>query len=452
MEERLNHQAFHDPLTGLANRTLINSRLKGALARTSDRTLTAILFIDLDNFKWVNDSLGHDKGDILLCEVAARLQKTLRAEDTPARFGGDEFVVLLERLENPNYAFVVAERIVTLISEAFVLDGREVFTSPSIGMAFSEPDSDAETLLRHADAAMYEAKRLGKGRYEVFRDNLSASALARLEIEGELRRALSQNEMSLAYQPKVELRNGAICGIEALVRWEHPERGAISPTEFVPIAEATGLIVPLGRWVLREACRQTQEWNRNREAPLMVAVNVSPRQFHSGVAANASGTDDKNSHLALVRDVAAALEESGLPPHLLTLEITETVLMERTAESLEVLTALSALGVQLAIDDFGTGYSSLAYLRTFPFDFLKIDREFVSGLDQTQGHSVIVRAIIQLAHTLGLKVIAEGAEVIGEVECLQEFGCDQAQGYFYARPLSPADLQKLLTAENLIGK
>ncbi len=452
MEERLNHQAFHDPLTGLVNRTLIKRRLKTALARTDDETMTAILFIDLDNFKWVNDSLGHDKGDVLLCEVAARLQKTLRAEDTPARFGGDEFVVLLERLDNPDYAFVVAERIVTMISEAFVLDGREVYTSPSIGMAFSEPGSDADTLLRNADAAMYEAKRLGKGRYEVFRDNLSASALARLEIEGELRRALSNNEMGVAYQPKVELDTGTICGIEALARWEHPQRGAISPTEFVPIAEATGLIVPLGRWVLREACRQTQQWNQGREAPLMVAVNVSPRQFHSGVAANTPGKDDKHSHLALVRDVAAALEETGLPPHLLTLEITETVLMERTAESLEVLTALSELGVQLAIDDFGTGYSSLAYLRTFPFDFLKIDREFVSGLDQTEGHSVIVRAIIQLAHTLGLKVIAEGTEVIGEVECLQEFGCDQAQGYFYARPLSPEDLQKLLAAENLIGK
>ncbi len=452
MEERLNHQAFHDPLTGLANRALINSRLKSALARADGETLTAILFIDLDNFKWVNDSLGHDKGDVLLCEVASRLQKTLRAEDTPARFGGDEFVVLLEQLDDPNYAFVVAERIVTLLSEAFVLDGREVYTSPSIGMAFSEPSIDADTLLRNADAAMYEAKRLGKGRYEVFRDNLSASALARLEIEGELRRALSNHEMGLAYQPKVELETGAICGVEALVRWEHPQRGAISPTEFVPIAEATGLIVPLGRWVLREACRQTHQWNQGRETPLMVAVNVSPRQFHSGVAANARGNDDKHSHLALVRDVAAALEESGLPPHLLTLEITETVLMERTAESLEVLTALSKLGVQLAIDDFGTGYSSLAYLRTFPFDFLKIDREFVSGLDKTEGHSVIVRAIIQLAHTLGLKVIAEGTEVIGEVECLQQFGCDQAQGYFYARPLSPDDLQKLLAAENLIGK
>ena len=460
MEERLNHQAFHDPLTGLANRVLVVNRLKTALTQQKRRTQTethiAILFIDLDNFKWVNDSLGHDKGDVLLCEVAARLQKTLRAQDTPARFGGDEFVVLLDEIENPHYAFSIAERIVALLSEAFVLDGREVYTSPSIGLAFSEAGSDADTLLRDADAAMYEAKRRGKGRYEVFRDNLSAAALARLEIEGDLRRALSAGEMSLVYQPKVELENGTICGVEALVRWQHPERGAISPTEFIPIAEATGLVVSLGRWVLRESCRQTQQWNQTRETPLAVAVNVSPRQFHNGVAANTPGTEAGNardgSHLELVRDVASALRETGLPPHLLTLEITETVLMERTSESLEVLNALSELGVQLAIDDFGTGYSSLAYLRTFPFDFLKIDREFVAKLDQTEGHSVIVRAIIQLAHTLGLKVVAEGAEVIGEIECLQDFGCDQAQGYFYAKPLPPAELEKLLAAENLIGQ
>ncbi len=458
MEERLNHQAFHDPLTGLSNRTLINSRLKAAISGRAAGAQVAVLFIDLDNFKWVNDSLGHDKGDILLCEVAARLQKTLRAGDTPARFGGDEFVVLLESIDDPNYAFSIAERIVTLLSEAFVLDGREVYTSPSIGLAFSQPDSDAETLLRDADAAMYEAKRRGKGRYEVFRDNLSAAALARLEIEGELRRALGSAEMSVSYQPKVDLSSGAICGVEALARWDHPTRGAVSPTEFIPIAEATGLIVPLGRWVLRESCRQTQAWNSKRETPLSVAVNVSPRQFHSGVAAgtpSAPGAllgETPGPHLQLVHDVALALQETGLPPHLLTLEITETVLMERTSESLEVLNALSKLGVQLAIDDFGTGYSSLAYLRTFPFDFLKIDREFVTKLDQSQGHSVIVRAIIQLAHTLGLKVIAEGTESIGEIECLQEFGCDQAQGYFYARPLPCAELEKLLAAEDLIGK
>ena len=460
MEERLNHQAFHDPLTGLANRTLVNSRLKDALDGQREGDQVAVLFIDLDNFKWVNDSLGHDKGDVLLCEVAARLQKTTRNGDTPARFGGDEFVVLLNGIQDPNYAFAIAERIVTLLSEAFVLDGREVYTSPSIGLAFSQNGSDADTLLRDADAAMYEAKRRGKGRYEVFRDNLSAAALARLEIEGDLRRALSAGEMGLAYQPKVDMESSAICGVEALVRWTHSQRGEVSPTEFIPIAEATGLVVPLGRWVLREACRQTQQWNQTREVPLAVAVNVSPRQFHSGVAAGTSNASIEGEavdttaglHLELVRDVAAALHETGLPPHLLTLEITETVLMERTSESLEVLNALSKLGVQLAIDDFGTGYSSLAYLRTFPFDFLKIDREFVAKIDQAQGHSVIVRAIIQLAHTLGLKVIAEGAEVIGEIEVLQEFGCDQAQGYFYARPLPPDELEKLLAAENLIGK
>ena len=451
MEEKLNYQAFHDPLTGLANRALMNNRLGHVLASGGRQVSeSAVLFIDLDNFKWVNDSLGHDAGDVLLCQVAARLKKTLRAGDTPARFGGDEFVVLLSHIENPAYAFAAAERIVALLSEPFDLEGREVFTSPSIGLAISEPGMDADTLLRHADAAMYEAKRRGKGRYEVFRHNLSAAALARLELEGDLRRALEGGEMKLFYQPKIDLASGTICGVEALARWDHPRRGPISPTEFIPIAEATGLIVPLGRWFLNEACRQVARWNRDREQPLAVAVNVSPRQFHNGLALNAPDEAQKSSELELVRDVARALRESGLPPQQLTLEITETVLMERTSESHEVLAALSKLGVQLAIDDFGSGYSSLAYLRAFPFDFLKIDREFVAELDLEHGHSVIVGAIIQLAHTLGLRVIAEGAEVIGEIEMLREFGCDQAQGYYYARPLPPEELEALLAAESLM--
>ena len=451
MEEKLNHQAFHDPLTGLANRALMNNRLTHLLASGGrEASESAVLFIDLDNFKWVNDSLGHDAGDILLCEVAARLQKTLRAGDTPARFGGDEFVVLLSRIESPAYAFAIAERIVALLSEPFELGGREVFTSPSIGLALSEVGINADTLLRNADAAMYEAKRRGKGRYEVFRHNLSAAALARLELEGDLRRALVGDEMKLFYQPKIDLASGAICGVEALARWHHPRRGWIAPVEFIPIAETTGLIVPLGRWFLGEACRQVAQWNREREHPLAVAVNVSPRQFHNGLSPVAPGNEGDTIQLELVRDVARALRESGLPAQQLTLEITETVLMERTAESHEVLAALSELGVQLAIDDFGSGYSSLAYLRAFPFDFLKIDREFVAQLDLEHGHSVIVGAIIQLAHTLGLQVIAEGAEVIGEVEMLRQFGCDQAQGYYYARPLPPAELEALLAAESLL--
>ena len=451
MEEKLNHQAFHDPLTGLANRALMNNRLTQVLAAGGrEASECAVLFIDLDNFKWVNDSLGHDAGDVLLCEVAARLKNTLRAGDTPARFGGDEFVVLLSRIENPDYAFAAAERIVALLSEPFKLGEREVFTSPSIGLAISEAGMDADTLLRNADAAMYEAKRRGKGRYEVFRHNLSDAALARLELEGDLRRALEGGEMKLYYQPKIELSTGAICGVEALARWDHPRRGPVSPAEFIPIAEATGLIVPLGRWFLAEACRQVAQWNREREQPLAVAVNVSPRQFHNGLSTVAGTDENDKSQLELVRDVAVALRESGLPPQHLTLEITETVLMERTSESREVLNALSDLGVQLAIDDFGSGYSSLAYLRAFPFDFLKIDREFVTNLDLEHGHSVIVGAIIQLAHTLGLRVIAEGAELIGEVEMLREFGCDQAQGYYYARPLPPSELEALLAAESLI--
>ena len=443
LQERLTHQAFHDALTGLANRALIRNRLEHALA-ARERKSVGLLFIDLDNFKWVNDSLGHEAGDELLREVANRLRSSLRAGDTPARFGGDEFVVLLENSENPAYSILVAQRLVALLSQPFKIKGREVFTSPSIGVTFSDECSDVETILRHADAAMYEAKRLGKGRYEVFQQNLSAAAMARLDTEADLRHALQNDEFSLVFQPKINLQNGQIEAAEALLRWKHPTRGFVSPAEFVPIAEETGLIVPIGQFVLQKACAQMRDWNERRAemelSPLKIAVNVSARQFHT-VAPENHNTPE------LARDVREILAETGLEAEQLILEITETVLMERTQTSLAILRALKELRVKLAIDDFGTGYSSLAYLRAFPFDYLKIDREFVTHVDSASGPSVIVGSIISLAHALQLEVIAEGAERAEEVATLKKMRCDLAQGYYFSRPLPAAELEKLLFAE-----
>ena len=445
LQERLSHQAFHDALTGLANRSLLRNRLDHALTQLPRHAAqVGVIFIDLDNFKWVNDSLGHEAGDELLCEVANRLKMSLRAGDTAARFGGDEFVVLLGRVDASRDALGVASRMLEVISQPFHVSGRDVFTSPSIGLAFGDCESDAETLLRHADAAMYEAKRRGKGRIEVFQDALSDAAMARLELETDLRSAVQNEEFYLEFQPKFDLHSGLMCGVEALLRWNHPRRGLISPAEFIPIAEESGLIVPLGRWILREACARAVKWNVQRAEPLVMAVNVSARQFHSGSLFSHVPDAEESALSPLVQDVTQALDESGLAPHLLVLELTEAVLSERTQSSIGVLGALHDMGVRLAIDDFGTGTSSLSFLRAFPFDFLKIDGEFVAGLDQPGGPGVIVGSIITLAHALGVKVIAEGAERIEEVEHLKNLDCDYAQGHFFSAPLSGAQLEQAL--------
>lgn len=427
------YRAFHDSLTGLPNRTLFLDRLQQALNRSSrDGDLRAVLFMDLDNFKVINDSLGHKAGDELLTVVAERLQACLRPCDTAARFGGDEFVVLLDGVAGTDDAIRVAERIVQALGKSIVLGEQQVFVSTSVGISLSgDRGFRPDTMLRNADVAMYEAKKEGKGRNKVFDPGMFVQALRRLELESDLRRAIEQEELRLYYQPKVLLDTGIITGMEALVRWEHPERGLIWPEEFIPLAEETGLIVPLGRWVLRETCRRAREWGQRYPAALQLAmsVNISARQFQE---------------VGLVRAIAGILRETGLEPGRLQLEITESVVMNDTEYAAGLLRELKGLGVKLALDDFGTGYSSLALLRRFPLDDLKIDKEFVDGLGQNEQDVVIVQLVIDLAHALGMQVIAEGVETVEQLAQLREMGCDQAQGYYFWKSLPGEETAALL--------
>ncbi len=469
LEERLVHQAFHDPLTGLPNRALLTSRLKHLLTQNArlprderrDRCTaddlsgcSAVLFLDMDNFKVVNDSLGHAAGDAMLIEIAVRLGRCLRGGDTAARFGGDEFVVLVDDVENPRYATDIARRLVSALQEPFDVGGQKVYSSPSIGIAFAGTGMETpDELLRDADAAMYDAKKRGKACFSVFQSSLSLAARARLEIGNDLRLALERNEFVLHYQPKIDLSTGRIYGVEALVRWNHPTRGLLSPCDFIPVAEEMGLIVPLGRWVLREACVQARRWQQGaqNDEGLSMSVNVSARQLggaahvlEQALDININVSARQLQHPQLVEEVAQVLAETGLDPHHLVLEITESVLMDEIATTNNILGSLKGLGVRLAIDDFGTGYSSLAYLRDFPIDFLKIDRQFVRGAGQNEDGDIILNSMIDLAHALKLTVVAEGAETAEEVVELRKLGCDLAQGFFFARPLAPDDMSALL--------
>ena len=426
LEAQLRRQALHDPLTGLGNRALFRDRLEHAMARTQRHPeLLAVVMIDLDGFKQVNDSLGHGAGDRLLVEVARRLQDCVRTGDTVARMGGDEFAVLIERadLEGPE---VVAQRIVYRLRAPVDLDGRAIVTHGSVGVAMgSTVTSSAEELLRNADLAMYAAKSGGKGAYEIYEREMHAAALERVETESALRDALRRRELSLHFQPLVQLPGGRISGAEALVRWEHPERGMISPAEFVPVAEESGLIVDLGRWVLGEACRQGRRFQEAypTEPPFTMAVNVSARQLTSPW---------------LVEEVRKALAESRLPPSSLVLEITEGALMRDAASIVPTLEALRGLGLRLAIDDFGTGWSSLSRLRSFPVDKLKIDQSFVSEIGSSGDDAPIVAAIVSMAHNLNLTTVAEGVETPEQLACLHHHGCEEVQGYLLSRPL-PAE-------------
>ena len=430
LEDRLLHQASHDPLTHLPNRVLVRYRLEHALQRRGNgEDRVAVIFIDLDNFKYINDSLGHSAGDELLVVLAERLRASLRVGDTPARFGGDEFVILLEDLESPGYAVAVAERVLEAMREPFLIEGHEVFATPSIGIAFSGTDhSDADEMLRHADSAMYEAKRRGKACFAIYEASMSGQSLKRLELENDLRRALQNGEFELYFQPTWDLDADRVSGFEALVRWNHPTRGLVMPGEFIALAEENGLIVPLGFQVLDAACRQAVAWNRVSSYPLSMAVNMSARQLHLP---------------DVVPMVARALDQSGLNPQQLILEITESAIVERTEQVLATMNELKTLGLTLAIDDFGTGYSSLAYLRAFPFDYLKIDRQFVSNIDSEPDNSAIVISMVTLAHALKLVVVAEGAESAGEIEHLHGLGCDKCQGYFFGPP-QPVDQVELV--------
>jgi diguanylate cyclase (GGDEF)-like protein/PAS domain S-box-containing protein len=436
LEERLRHQALHDPLTNLPNRTLLMDRLGHALVRAVRReTKVAVLFMDIDNFKYVNDSLSHEDGDRLLVEVAERLRKSLRAEDTVARLGGDEFAILLEDLEREQEATAVADQVAQALRPPVLLDDQEIFVTVSIGVAFGAYREDRpEVLLREADVAMYRAKTDGKDRHAVYRPEMGVLSSQRLTLEGDLRRALERQELEVYYQPKVLVETGKIVAIEALVRWEHSERGLLLPAEFVPLAEETRLIVPIGWWILREACRQVKDWQEIYPTDPLLAVNVnlSARQFYAP---------------DLVQQVAGVLEETALDAGSLVLEITEGAAMEEAASTVATLSALKELGVKLAIDDFGTGYSSLSYLKRFPVDVIKIDRSIVEGLSQDRGDSAIVAATLTLAHALGLEVIAEGVETSEEVAELQALGCDFGQGYYWWTPQPAKETASLLEAQ-----
>ncbi len=438
-ERDLAHQALHDALTGLPNRSLFQDRLSQALARMDrSSSLLAVLFVDLDRFKVINDSLGHDAGDRLLVISAQRLFSALRPADTVARFGGDEFVVLCEELEDVTEATRLAQRLADALAEPVVEGAEELRVAASIGIAVATSSQPTpEELLRDADAAMYRAKDRGRGRFEIFDEAMRARAMGRLQIENGLHRALQHDELRVFYQPVVSVSTERIVGTEALVRWEHPDRGLLEPAEFIGVAEECGLIIPLGAWVLEQACRQAQRWNTPPGGVLEVAVNLSSRQLLQP---------------DLVEQVQAMVSESGVDPELMhmCLEITESAMMDDAVVTMRTLERLRELGVRIAVDDFGTGYSSLAYLSRFPVDVLKIDRSFVAGLGERDQSRAIVASIVELGHALGLEVVAEGVETDEQLLLLREVGCDLAQGFLLARP-QPADLVTELLGRQTAG-
>jgi diguanylate cyclase (GGDEF)-like protein/PAS domain S-box-containing protein len=435
-DEALRHRVLHDSLTGLPNRLSFVDSLRDALRRSiASGSPVGILFLDLDHFKLINDSIGHHAGDDLLQAVAPRLRAHLRPGDIVARFGGDEFGILVDRLTDEDEAVAIADRVAGAFSESYSMGGADHFVTASIGIAIARPTGrepvDAELLIRDADAAMYRAKERGRGRCEIFDAEMRARAVRRLETERELRHALDREELELHYQPVIALGSGEIVGQEALVRWNHPKRGLLDPGEFVSIAEDSGLIEPIGRWVQETACRQALGWHELRpdQRPLDVAVNLSARQV---------------AHRDLADSVREILAGTGLDPVNLRLEITESVLVEESASAIATLEALSELGVRLVLDDFGTGYSSLAYLNRFPFDALKIDRSFVEGLGVEQERTAIVEAVIGMARALSLDAIAEGVENEAQLSELRRLGCDYAQGHLFSRPLAPQKVTSLL--------
>jgi diguanylate cyclase (GGDEF)-like protein len=437
LEGELAHQAFHDPLTNLANQALFRDRVDHALVRAGRKgDRLAVLFLDLDDFKTVNDSLGHTAGDQLLIAVSDRIRDCLRVTDTAARLGGDEFAVLVEDAGDEAEVVAVAERLITAMQVPFEPGGREMFVSASIGIAFDRSGATSDHLLRNADLAMYTAKRQGKARFAVYQAAMHTAAVDRLEIEADLRRGLARHELVVEYQPIVSLASSAVVGVEALVRWQHPERGLLPPSAFIPLAEETGLVREVGRQVLLEATSQTRRWQLAfpHSALRSVSVNVSTRQLH---------------HDDLMEHVGQALAQSGLPADSLVLEITETAMMNDTEATIRKLRALKSVGIRLAVDDFGTGYSSLSYLQRFPVDILKIDQAFVAAITSSLTDSSLARAIVSLAHTLNLEAVAEGVENETQVDALSRLGCQLAQGFYFARPLSAHAMTGLLAGSRL---
>jgi len=434
LEEELQHQAFHDSLTGLANRPLFHDRLEHALLRAVRSTVPlAILFIDLDDFKLVNDSLGHPVGDELLVTVANKISGSLRDSDTAARFGGDEFAVLLEETIDPNEAFEVANRIISELAAPMEIQGHQIMAGASIGIVLSSAGAEEPAdLMQAADVAMYAAKTSGKGHYQLYEPALQSALLDRLERTADLQRATDFREFEVYYQPIVRLADGGLVGYEALVRWNHPERGLLAPGEFIGLAEETGLIVPLGKWVLQEACRQTRLWQMHHESArtIRISVNVSAKQFQ---------------HVDLVADVSSALHDAGLDAQSLILEITESILVENVEAIIVRMWELKEIGVSLAIDDFGTGYSSLSYLRDFPVDILKLDKSFVDDLGTPMESGALAESIVMLANKLHLQTTAEGIETKAQLDLLRSFGCPVGQGYYFAEPLTSSKVDNSLS-------
>lgn len=430
-EQQVETLSFYDNLTGLPNLDLLRDRTSKALSTLSrDAQQVALLYMDIDGFKDVNDSLGHACGDTLIRELGSRLQGLLRSSDTLCRATGDEFVILMPDVENAESVGLLAERILHGLQRPFLLHGHPQTISLSLGAAVAPHDGqDCETLLRNAETAMYQAKQDGRQTWRFFDSTMNQQALARLQLLNDLRQAIAQHQLQLYYQPQIDLASGRLSGVEALVRWQHPVRGMISPAEFIPAAEESRLIIPLGEWVLRQACAQAASWQRQGLVLPQVAVNISAIQLQHG-------------HLE--ESVLQALADSHLPASLLELEITESSLVDKTEQVIDSLKRLKAMGVNLSIDDFGTGYSSLAYLQTLAVDKLKIDQSFVRDLTLNQDNRAIVSAIVQMAHTLGLACIAEGVESQDIAAALHRLGCQQAQGYLYARPLPADELQTLL--------
>jgi diguanylate cyclase (GGDEF)-like protein len=437
--EKLSHRALHDPLTELPNRALFKDRVDHALARTNRYEGTiAAMFLDLDDFKSVNDTLGHSAGDSLLKEVAVRIRGCLRESDTAARLGGDEFGVIVENVGGEDDAHVVANRILEVFREPFMIEGNEILTNASLGIALPSPDGDGDQLMRSADLAMYSAKRGGKARVAFFASDMQEAALARMALENDLRRSVDRNEIVIHYQPIFSLAGNELMAVEALVRWNHPDHGLLSPADFIPVAEQTGAIVRIGKHVLDQACAQVKMWQAAYllGSKLGLSVNLSGRQLQDP---------------DLYGYVAAALHDSGLDPLCLTLEITESVLMEDLDSTAQTLRRLKKLGVRVAIDDFGTGYSSLTYLRRLPVDILKIDRSFVGGVSSSVEGAALTKAIIRLAMDLDLETVGEGIEEAEQVPALTSLGCEQGQGFYLARPLDEQALEAFLLASDTVA-
>jgi len=428
---KMTHSAEHDFLTGLPNRMLLNDRVGQAIvsAQRHEKPV-AVLFLDLDGFKHVNDSLGHPVGDKLLQSVARRLVDCVRGADTVSRQGGDEFVVLLSEVEHPEDTAILASRMLEAVAASHSIDGHDLHVTTSIGISVYPDDGlDAEALVKNADTAMYQAKENGRQGYKFFKSAMNVKAVERQSLEESLRRALERREFALHYQPKIDLRTGAITGAEALLRWTHPTRGLVPPAQFIPVAEDCGLILPIGAWVLREACAQAKAWADAGLPRMTMAVNVSAMEFRNR---------------EFLSSLLAILEETGLDPSLLELELTESALMKHPESAASILGALRQIGVKVAIDDFGTGYSSLSYLRKFPLDALKIDQSFVRQLSSAGRDTIIVTAVIGMARSLELRVVAEGVETLDELAFLRSLECDEAQGYYYSRPVAPQQFAALL--------